>query len=264
MAAARTANDDWYETPRLYDAVFDVDTRREADFVLACAARYGEARGKRVLEPACGSGRLVAELARRGLAVEGFDRSQAMLAFAQARLERRGLRARLFEGDLARVELRSGFALAHCLVSTFKYLLDERSARAHLGLVADALSPGGIYVLGFHLTDYAEREVARERHVVERRGTRITCTTSVFPADRRARLEPVETVLRVVKRDGSTSTSRTEWSFRTYDAREARALLRACPAFELAAVHDFHHDVERAVELDDDHLDKVFVLRRRR
>lgn len=263
MAAARSAQDDWYETPRLYDAVFDVDTRREADFLIACAARYGRARGTRVLEPACGSGRLVAELARRGYAVEGFDRSRAMLAYAKGRLDRRGLRARLFEGDLAHVELRPGFAFAHCLVSTFKYLLDERSARAHLELVARALAPGGIYVLGFHLTDYAEERVTRERHEVERRGTRIVCTTSVFPADRRARLEPVETVLRVAHRDGSRSRSRTEWQFRTYDARQARALLRSCPAFELAAIHDFHHDVERVARLDDEHLDKVFVLRRR-
>lgn len=263
MAAARSAKDDWYETPRLYDAVFDVDTRREADFLLACAERYGSARGKRVLEPACGSGRLVLELARRGFAVEGFDRSLAMLAYAKARLERRKLRARLFVGDLAEVELRTGFTIAHCLVSTFKYLLDERSARAHLELVARALAPGGIYVLGFHLTDYAEDRVTRERHAVERRGTRIVCTTSVFPADRRTRLEPVETVLRVVKPDGRAVRSRTEWKFRTYDARQARALLRSCSAFELVAIHDFHHDVERAVELDDDHLDKVFVLRRR-
>ena len=44
------------------------------------------------------------------------------------------------------------FDLAHCLVSTFKYLLTEAAARAHLRSVARALRPGGVYALGFHLS----------------------------------------------------------------------------------------------------------------
>jgi SAM-dependent methyltransferase len=127
---------DWYETPRWYDLVFDADTEREADFLEEVLEVHGESPGRRVLEPACGSGRLVAELARRGWQVSGFDASDAMLEHARERLAAAGLAARLTRGRLEEVRVRGRFDLAHCLVSTFKYVLDEEGARAHLAGVA--------------------------------------------------------------------------------------------------------------------------------
>ena len=67
MPAARYVELDWYDTPRYYDLVFDADTRREADFLETMHARHARRSkpGRRVLEPACGSGRLLVEMARR-------------------------------------------------------------------------------------------------------------------------------------------------------------------------------------------------------
>ena len=57
---------DWYEAPEYYDAIYDVDTDLEADFLEAAYERHATAgRARRVLEPACGSGRLVAAMAAR-------------------------------------------------------------------------------------------------------------------------------------------------------------------------------------------------------
>jgi SAM-dependent methyltransferase len=165
---AKTTLVDWYDTPRWYDLVFEPGTRREGSFLLAMSRRHGRGEARRVLEPACGSGRLVVDLARRGLEVEGFDLNERMLDAARAKLARRGLRADLRAGDMARVPSGPAVDLAHCLVSTFKYLLDERSARAHLAGVARRLAPGGVYVLGLHLTDYRRRGSQVERWVVER------------------------------------------------------------------------------------------------
>ena len=47
----------WYETPLYYDIVFDVDTGRETDFLCDVWSRHATSRGRRVLEPACGSGK---------------------------------------------------------------------------------------------------------------------------------------------------------------------------------------------------------------
>ncbi len=69
----RFENIDWYDTPRYYDIVFDAGTAVECDFLESMKRSYGLSRGNRVLEPACGSGRLVAEMARRGYAVSAFD-----------------------------------------------------------------------------------------------------------------------------------------------------------------------------------------------
>ena len=265
MSTYRTL--DWYDTPRYYDLVFDADTKREADFLEAVDQRYGRAerrraRTKRVLEPACGSGRLVVEMARRGWEVAGFDLSGPMLDYAQKRLARRGLEARLELGRLEEMAWPRRYDLAHCLVSTFKYVLDEAGARAHLQGVADALLPGGVYVLGFHLSEYANASKVRERWVVKKGATEVVCNIQSWPPDRRARLERVRSRLRVQER-GRELRSETEWQFRTYDARQVRRLLRSVPELELVALHDFVYDIEWTRELDDSQLDCVFVLRRR-
>ncbi len=254
---------DWYDTPRYYDIVFDTDTRVEADFLEEMLRRHGRPSGARVLEPACGSGRLVSEMARRGFDVLGFDRNAAMLEYAARRLEARGLSARLTRGELDRFRVSGRFDLAFCLVSTFKYLLDERGARSHLQSVARCLAPGGIYVLGFHLTDYDSDALSRERWVATRGHTHVVCNTQVWPADRRKRLEDVRTRL-LVTRGARKLRNETRWQFRTYDARQVRALLASVPEFDLVATYDFAYRLDRPRTISDDQLDVVLVLKRRR
>lgn len=259
---ARFESIDWYDTPRYYDLIFDAGTKTEADFLEAVHAHYGRTRGKRVLEPACGSGRLVAEMARRGWRVSGFDLSRPMLDYAEARLRKRRLKAQL---DVARMESfapRGVYDLAHCLVSTFKYVLDERGARAHLRGVASCLKPGGLYVLGFHLSDYATKKRSRERWVEQRGKTRVVCNTQTSPPERARRRERVRNRL-VVTQGERELRSETEWWFRTYDAGEVKKLLRAVPEFELVAVHDFLYELEWTGDLDGAHDDPVLILRRR-
>lgn len=260
MSAVTTI--DWYDVPRLYDVVFDTGTVQEADFLEAAAGKYGRAGGRRALEPACGSGRLVAELARRGWRVRGFDRNAHMLEYARRRLGRAGLAATVVAGEMARFETPGRFDLAHCLVSTFKYLLDEESARSHLESTARALEPGGVYVLGLHLTAYDRVRDERERWVETRDGVTVTSDMRIGRPDRRTRLEPVVTRLTEVE-GGATREYESSWSFRTYGAEQMRALVRSVPELELAALHDFDYDLAKRSTWTDGRLDKVLVLRRR-
>ena len=257
---------DWYRTPLYYDIVFSEDDGREGAFLQALHERLGRGaprRGRpRALEPACGSGRLVLELARRGFDVAGFDASESMLAFARERLARAGHRARLSEARLESFDLGAGFDLAHCMVNTFKYLLDEGSARAHLERVARALRPGGLYVVGLHLTDYHDRRRNRERWVARRGRVEVVCNIQGWPADRRTRLERCRSRLAVVER-GEIKRSETEWTFRTYDLGQFRRLVRSVPSLEHVASFDFGYDIERPRTLPDAQLDVVFVLRKR-
>ncbi|MDG1491198.1 MAG: class I SAM-dependent methyltransferase, partial [Planctomycetota bacterium] len=80
--ARRYEDFDWYEAPRYYDAIYDVDTDLEATFLEAAYKRHATpGRGRRVLEPACGSGRLLAAMAGRGWRVRGFDLGGAMVRY---------------------------------------------------------------------------------------------------------------------------------------------------------------------------------------
>ncbi len=257
---------DWYETPLYYDIVFAADDAPEGRFLEALHARYASAspasKRPRVLEPACGSGRMLLELARRGFEVTGFDGNASMLDFARARMRRAHKRARLVHGRLEKFDVGANFDLAHCMVNTFKYLLDESAARSHLQCVARALRPGGLYVIGLHLTDYDDPRRNRERWLARRGGVDVVCNIQGWPTDRRTRLERCRSRLAVVEH-GVLRRTETEWTFRTYDLTQFRRLVRSVPEFEHAAAFDFGYDIERPRRLPDDQLDVVFVLRRR-
>lgn len=258
---------DWYDIPRYYDIVFDTDTQTDANFLEEACKQYcrpeSRKRALRVLEPACGSGRLVLEMARRGYKVTGIDLSDPMLSFARERLNRLQLKAHLKKADMADFKTRADhFDMAHCLVSSFKYLLSESDAVSHLKSVARALRPGGIYVLAFHLSDYSDTSVSRERWVAERDGTRVVCTITGWPPDRKRRLENVRSRIVVTESDGQLRKAETNWQFRTYNVNEARRLLAAVPELQLLALHDFAMEIDYTRELDDGQLDTVFILRK--
>ncbi|MCB1205112.1 MAG: class I SAM-dependent methyltransferase [Verrucomicrobiae bacterium] len=256
---------DWYDTPLYYDIIFDEDTGREADFLEAVFARHGRTRGRAVLEPACGSGRLVREMAARGWTTDGFDLNPAMLEFARRRLEADGLSANLWSDRMEcfRTKGRRRYDLVHCLVSTFKYLLSEEDALGCLKGTALALKPGGLFVLGLHLTDPACKRPSHERWTARRDGIEVTCNTRTWPPLPRTRLEPMRSRLRVSLPDGSLREQETKWEVRSYTASQLRKLLRKCDDFEVLACHDFRHDPAEIRSFDDEYSDLTLVLGRK-
>ena len=207
-----------------------------------------------------GSG-LAKNLIAAGLPTTGFDLSAPMLEFAGRRLREEGHSAHLEVAAMESFRFRERFDLAHCFVSTFKYLLDEKSARAHLECVRDALKVGGVYALGFHLSDYEQTGCTRERWVGSREGIRVTCNIQSWPPDRKKRLERVRSRL-IVEEDGAVRRSETEWMFRTYDAAQFRRLLRSVPGLEMVANYDFCYELAAPREFDDEQFDNVVILRR--
>ena len=253
---------DWYQTPLYYDMAFGTETGAECDFLEAVYERLAPTRHRRILEPACGSGRLVAAMAARGYRVTGYDISEGGLAFARARLRSEGLRARLAHGAMESYRPPGSFDMAHCLVSSFRYLLGEAQARAHLACVADALAPGGIYALGFHLSDYHQPGPGRERWVAARENVRVVCNIQSEPPVTRQRRQAMRARL-VVETPRGTRRYETRWLFRTYSARQFRNLLARVPALEHVATHDFDYDIDRPTELGTERLDQVVLLRKR-
>ena len=63
----------WYDYPQYYDILFQDFTQHEADFIEAACRKYCPFAVRRLLEPACGTGRLITELATRGYELIGFD-----------------------------------------------------------------------------------------------------------------------------------------------------------------------------------------------
>ena len=262
MANAAVLQASWYDYPQYYDLAFRSETRREADFIEAACRNYCPFPVRRLLEPACGSGRLVAELARRGYRMTGLDLNGASLEYLRRRLARRGLSATVFRGDMAAFRLPRPADAAYCTFDGFRHLLTEQAARSHLQCVARALRPGGIYVLGFHLLPPDAAEECIERWGARHGRTRVAATLRVRSTDRRRRVEPLRVSL-LVRSGARAWRLRHDFRFRMYTARQFRSLLAAAGCLELCDVYDFWYEIDRPLALDDRLSDAVFILRKR-
>lgn len=258
---------DWYDTPLYYDIVFDADSPVEGAFLEAVHREYGRGNETRrcVLEPACGSGRLLLEMAKRGWTVAGFDANAEMLQFAKKRMKEHGMRGQIREDRMESfvVPKERKFDLAHCLVSSFKYLLTEAYAVAFVERVAHCLKPGGVFALGLHMTDYGNPRVTHERWVDSRDGIQVVSNTRTWPADVDRRIEPIRSRLRVTFPDGKERLQETHWEARTYSAKELKTLITRVADFDLVACHDFRYDIEECRGLDDSYEDIILILRKK-
>ena len=265
---------DWYETPLYYDIIFDADTDKEADFLEVVHGKHASPCGGgdemlHILEPACGSGRLLADLGLRGHHVAGVDLSQGMLGFARKRLKQCKVKARLQQAPMQAFDLPAkvapGYDLAHILVSSFKYLQTEGDAAACLSCICDHLRVGGVFVLGVHAAEYDDREPVLERHRARRGGVDVICTIRTSPSDKAKRTEQMRS--RIVARfdDGSpTRRYESNWAFRTYSPGQLRTLIKREPRLRHLATYTFDHDIKQRTGIDSDDLGLVLVLRRER
>jgi len=251
-----------YDYPQYYDIAFQAYTRREADFIEAACRKYCPFDTRRFLEPACGTGRLIAGLAARGYQVTGFDLSQPALSYLRRRLARCRLHAEIFEAEMSDFRLGRPVDAAYCTVNTFRHLLTEQAARSHLECIAGSLRPGGIYILGLHLLPSDVDEEDAERWTQRRGETKVTVALRVLRTDFRHRIETVRVCL-LVRRRSKELRLRYEFQFRTYTARQFRRLLGSVPSLELCNVYDFRYDIEQPFALNDEMAYNVFVLRRR-
>lgn len=116
------------------------------------AAIHGEAdlvtrrRPRQVLDVGCGTGRVAVELARRGTAVVGVDRSASMLAVAR----RRGPEICWIEADMCEVDLGRRFDLVLMAGNVPLFTPPGTEARLVASCAAH-VCPGGLLVAGFQL-----------------------------------------------------------------------------------------------------------------
>lgn len=258
---------DWYDYPQYYDLAFLDETKPEADFLEAAFRKYAQRPVKRVLEPGCGGGRLVVELAARGYDLVGFDTSESALDYLRKQLARRKLHAEVYHDDMTQFRVDRPVDAAICTFNTFRHLTTAEAARSHLQCIADALAPGGIYVLGLHLLPPDADEESLERWTATKVNTKVAFTLRVLDFNRRTRLERLRATMLVRTQQKNKPAKElrfaSEFTFRIYTAAQFRSLLAEVPQFELCDVYDFWYDIDEPLRLSNELSDTVFILRRR-
>jgi SAM-dependent methyltransferase len=253
---------DCYDYPQYWDLAFRSETKLEADFIEVACKKYCKFKAKRLLEPGCGGGRLVVELAARGYDMTSFDLNEPSVKYLQRRLARRGLDAQATTANMTTFVPRRKMDAAFCTFNTFRHLTTEESARQHLECIARSLRPGGIYILGFHLLPPDADEECIERWSAKHSKTKVTMTLRVLNFDRSMRLETIRFSLRVRSGNSDLKLS-SDYKYRIYTAAQFQNLLYSVPQLELCDVYDFWYDIDEPLQLSNELGDAVFILRKR-
>lgn len=212
----------------LYDSFpFDADLPLYLDLA--------SAEGGRVLEVACGSGRLVVPLAAVGNTVVGIDQSPHMLALAQHKLSNSALRtATLIEADMRRFDVleHGPFDLAICAVKSFAYLLERAEQLEALQRICQHLRPGGL--LAIDLLNPSPEWVGAAPgsmrddllHRSADDGITLSRVESVISTDRARQVRVIRSAYELIDDHGAVVAKRfVEWPYRFMYRFEAEHLL---------------------------------------
>ena len=122
---------------RIYPRIFDYGGLYDA------LASFLEANScRRILEVACGTGRLMAILEEKGYEVTGIDLSREMLDIARTRCA-----GKLLRQDMRETRMEGSFDALLCLGRSFGYMLTDEDAYRALEGFNRALRLGGILIL---------------------------------------------------------------------------------------------------------------------
>lgn len=142
------------EQAEIYDLAFDWDVSEDAAWMQSSLGAGCES----VLEPGCGSGRIVEALARCGLAAVGIDRSPQMVELARKRLYDLD-NASVVLADITDFGLGRRFDGAVCPINTLLHLSTHDLAR-HLDVMAAHLRSGARYLVQLAVNDPADPAAA--------------------------------------------------------------------------------------------------------
>ena len=251
-----------YDYPKYYDLVYGSDWKAEFDFLEDCFELHTDLVVERLFEPACGTGRLLAKFAAAGYDVSGLDLNPKAIDYCNARLKRQSFASSAFVGDMADFCLKRKVDAAFNTINSFRHLQTEAQARSHLECVSAALKPGGLYILGLHLTPTAVEPMQEESWSARRGNLAVLSRLWVTECNRRKRRETVGMSFDVyTPSDQFRIEDRVV--FRTYSARQMERLLGNIADFEVTSVYDFSYDISRPLEIGPESEDVVYVLKKR-
>jgi SAM-dependent methyltransferase len=155
---------DWYTEGGIYGpdymAVFPAEAGSGSAEAERAIRLLGLQGGERVLDVACGYGRHAVHLARRGMRVVGLDLNAYFLSLAAERAAAEGVAVRFVRGDMRVLPLATAFDAAVCLGGSFGQFASEDEDLALLRETAQALKPGGRFLL-----DIANRDGILSRFI---------------------------------------------------------------------------------------------------
>jgi SAM-dependent methyltransferase len=226
-------------TAAYYDAAYAV-LRAPAQDV----AFYGElarASGGPVLELACGTGRVLLEIAKQGIVCAGVDLSPGMLAKLRAKGAPPALR--LVQAPMQRFDLGTDrFALIYSAFRGFQHLYSVEDQLACLACVRRHLAPGGAFAFDVFNPRLDRMGANQEPEAV---GVRFSVDGEEVVRYERVERDPGRQLLRVRMRyqreraGGEPTSEEVEFQMRWFYRYEVEHLLARAGFRDVAVYGDF-------------------------
>src|SRR5215813_7407718 len=207
-----------------FDLLIDRPVGQECAAITTWLSERGVLPGATLLDAGCGTGRYAGELARRGYAVEGVDRSSELIETARRSVRGHGHSVSFRVGDLLALPVaRYDGILCRGVLNDF---VDEDARRSVFAAFAGALRQKGALIL-----DVREWEATKDRKLREpvfrksvetdRGKLTFTSTTQVDPEGQQLLLSETHTLVS----DAGEQSSDYRFVMRCWTRRELESVL---------------------------------------
>jgi SAM-dependent methyltransferase len=154
-----------------YDAINrDIDYKKWADFIEEIFKKESDVKPDLVLDLCCGTGRMTAELARRGYDMTGIDYSPEMLDIAREAASEQGLDVLWLCQDMREFELYGTVDAAVCCLDSINHLEKISDLEKCFRLLNNYLIPNGILVFDVNGKYKFENIYADNTYAMEEEG----------------------------------------------------------------------------------------------
>ena len=252
----------WYNLPVYYDVSFSHEMQAECRFLETIIQRYVSSNHPSVLEPACGTGRLLMGLLKSGINCSGMDINPYSLNYFNKKLIRNQLSAEIIEADMSAFKLSKKYDAAFCTVDTFRHLLSEKQAFSHLRCMAKALKNGAVYIIGMHLVTENNPGVVTTRWVHRRGQLTVKTIMKALGYKKKKRRETLEVIIKPETKQRKLESHQSIYDLRTYTLKQFRSLISKSKQFTILEAYDEYYDYNHPIKLSDKTDYAVFILQR--
>lgn len=235
-----------YDLPRIYHAAFSNLEPAETAMIKHVFSTHSPFPVVSILEPCCGTGRALVDLASLGYQITGYDLSTAMVAYSNNRIKSAGLEklAKAMQGDMATTRVEGTFDAAINLINSIGYLVSDADIVNHFRNTAACLKTGAVYLVHLGLT--REDSVAgSDSWPSEVDGMNVNTTWGLLEIDRSSKVNTEFCKIEVVEGDNRFVIDERH-TMRMWLLEDLRKLALA-GGFHLEAVYD-----ERGNRVNDD------------
>ncbi len=255
---------DLYNHPFYYDLAFGWDQTEEIKGLGKIWEKHYPLEVKSVLEPACGTGRVLVALARQGYFALGYDINPNMVEFAREKLLKEGVekKAKVAEGDMVNFTWGEKFDVAVNLINSLGYLLDPELVKNHLKTTATCLKDGGLYVIQLSFRIPQEELPKQQTWFEQKEGVSIETTWQVLKEDQEKNLSHHYCIMKIKERgvEGKLEESHTmaSWTYPSF-----KKILLQTRTWKLAAIYnEKFQEVEKEKTIDGTQGNLYLVLQK--